>query len=72
MTAFNSKTYQQQVLDSVEAYFMACHELRSPSMAFTAITERLWGRGSAYNPLSGFPADMPCFCLRVRTGVGKT
>lgn len=72
MTAFAPKIYQQQVLDSVEAYFKACHELPSPSIAFTATTERLWGRGNPYNPLSGFPADMPYFCLRVPTGGGKT
>jgi len=72
MTAFAPKTYQQQVLDSAEAYFKACHELSSPSIAFTATTERLWGRGNPYNPLSGFPADMPYFCLRVPTGGGKT
>jgi type III restriction enzyme len=60
------------VLDSVEAYFKACHELPSPSIAFTATTERLWGRGNTYNPLSGFPSDMPYFCLRVPTGGGKT
>ncbi|HHJ4328621.1 TPA: DEAD/DEAH box helicase family protein, partial [Klebsiella pneumoniae] len=35
-------------------------------------TERLWGRGNPYNPLAGFPADMPYFCLRVPTGGGKT
>ncbi len=72
MTTFAPKIYQQQVLDSVEAYFKACHELPSPSSAFTVTTERLWGRGSPYNPLSGFPADMPYFCLRVPTGGGKT
>jgi type III restriction enzyme len=72
MTTFAPKTYQQQVLYSVEAYFKACHELPSPSIAFTATTERLWGRGNAYNPLSGFPPDMPYFCLRVPTGGGKT
>ena len=72
MTTFAPKTYQQQVLDSVEAYFKACHELPSPSIAFTATTERLWGSGNTYNPLSGFPADMPYFCLRVPTGGGKT
>jgi len=72
MTTFAPKTYQQQVLDSVEAYFKACHELPSPSIAFTATTERLWVRGNAYNPLSGFPPDMPYFCLRVPTGGGKT
>lgn len=72
MSTFAPKKYQQEVLDSVEAYFKACHELPSPSIAFTAITERLWGRGSPYNGLSGFPADMPYFCLRVPTGGGKT
>lgn len=72
MSAFAPKIYQQQVLDSVEAYFKACHELPSPSIAFTTTTERLWGRGNPYNPLSGFPADMPYFCLRVPTGGGKT
>ena len=72
MTAFAPKIYQQQVLDSVEAYFKACHELPSPSIAFTVTTDRLWGRGNPYHPLSGFPADMPYFCLRVPTGGGKT
>lgn len=72
MSGFAPKIYQQQVLDSVEAYFKGCHELPSPSIAFTATTERLWGRGNPYNPLSGFPSDMPYFCLRVPTGGGKT
>jgi len=72
MSSFAPKIYQQQVLDSVEAYFKACHELPSPSIAFTATTERLWGRGNPYNPLSGFPPNMPYFCLRVPTGGGKT
>ncbi|MBN6739301.1 DEAD/DEAH box helicase family protein [Acidithiobacillus sp. MC6.1] len=72
MSAFAPKIYQQQVLDSVEAYFKACNELPSSSIAFTATTEHLWGWGNPYNPLSGFPADMPFFCLRVPTGGGKT
>ena len=72
MSGFAPKDYQQQVLESVQAYFQACHELPSPSIAFTATTERLWGRGNPYNPLSGFPPDMPYFCLRVPTGGGKT
>ena len=72
MTVFTPKTYQSQVLDSVTAYFRACHELPSPSIAFTATTERLWGRGLPYHPLPAFPLDMPYFCLRVPTGGGKT
>ena len=72
MTTFVPKNFQAQVLASIEAYFRACHELPSPSTAFTVTTEHLWGRGLPYNPLSGFPADMPYFCLRVPTGGGKT
>lgn len=73
MNAFVPKTYQQQVLNSVEAYFKACHEPgASPSLAFFKTTEQLWQRGMSYNPLNGFPADMPYFCLRVPTGGGKT
>lgn len=72
MSAFTPKRYQEQVLESVQAYFKACHELPSPSIAFTATTERLWGQGNPYYPLTGFPPDMPYFCLRVPTGGGKT
>ncbi len=72
MNAFSPKTYQAQVLDTLESYFRACHELPSPSIAYTATTERLWGRGLAYNPLADFPVDMPYLCLRVPTGGGKT
>ena len=72
MTSFAPKTYQRSVLDSVEQYFRACHSHASPGMAFTLITETLWGSGSPYRPISGFPADMPYFCLRIPTGGGKT
>ena len=72
MNTFAPKTYQSQVLESIEIYFQTCHELPSPSIAFTATTKRLWGRGLPYHPLPGFPADMPYFCLRVPTGGGKT
>ena len=72
MNGFTPKTYQSQVLESIETYFQTCHELPSPSIAFTVTTERLWGRGLPYHPLPGFPADMPYFCLRVPTGGGKT
>ena len=72
MTTFAPKKYQQEVLDSVEAYFRACHELPSPAVAYAAVTERLWQRALPYRPLAGFDADMPYFCLRVPTGGGKT
>lgn len=72
MLTFQPKTYQRQVLQSIETYFRAYHEMPSPSVAFNAVTEKLWGRGLLYNTLSGFPQDMPYFCLRVPTGGGKT
>ena len=72
MTGFTPKTYQSQVLESVETYFKCCHERPTPSSSFAATTEHLWGRGLPYNPLADFPADMPYFCLRVPTGGGKT
>lgn len=72
MSGFAPKAYQQQVLGSVETYFRACHELPSPGVAFTSVTERLWGKGLPYNRIEGFPPDMPYFCLRVPTGGGKT
>lgn len=72
MTGFTPKQYQQSVLDSVLKYFGKCHELGSPSLAFTATTEELWGHGLPYNRIEGFAADMPYFCLRIPTGGGKT
>jgi type III restriction enzyme len=75
---FHPKKYQCDpengggVLDSVEAYFRACHEQPSPARAFAATTERLWGCSLPYRPLAGFAPDMPYFCLRVPTGGGKT
>ena len=72
LRSFAPKVYQTQVLDSITAYFQACHALPSPSIAFTATTEKLWGLGLPCRPLAGFPPDMPYFCLRVPTGGGKT
>ena len=72
MTAYQPKTYQNSVLESVETYFRACYELPNPRLAFYDVTERLWGTGLAYHPIAGFPDDMPYFCLRVPTGGGKT
>ena len=78
MITFTPKKYQYNpdrgggVLDSVAAFFEACHKHRRASLAFTAVTETLWGHGKAYIPLAGFDAEMPYFCLRVPTGGGKT
>jgi len=78
MTPFIPKKYQQDpatgggVLDGVEAYFKACHQHGRASLAFTAVTEDLWGQGLPYRPLKDFSPGMPYFCLRVPTGGGKT
>lgn len=72
MTSFSPKAYQRSVLESVERYFRACHLYPSPRAAFTVVTEELWGTGSAYRGIEGFPLDMPYFCLRIPTGGGKT
>lgn len=78
MASFSPKKYQQDpangggVLDSVEAYLKACRSLGRASLAFTAVTETLWGKGLPYQALAGFALDMPYFCLRVPTGGGKT
>jgi len=72
MITFNPKTYQSQVLESVQAYFKACHDFPSASIAFNATSEKLWNKGQQYHALPGFQPDMPYFCLRVPTGGGKT
>lgn len=72
MTIFSPRDYQSAVLESVGRYFRACHIYPSPRAAFTVVTEELWGTGSAYRAIEGFPQDMPYFCLRVPTGGGKT
>jgi type III restriction enzyme len=78
VTSFTPKKYQQDtangggVLDSVSAYFKACHQYGKASVAFNAVTEELWGQGLRYQALAGFAPDMPYFCLRVPTGGGKT
>jgi type III restriction enzyme len=72
MTAFVPRTYQSQVLQSVEAYFREVRATGNADSAFYNTTLRLWDRGVAYCPIDGFDAAMPYFCLRVPTGGGKT
>lgn len=72
MAVYQPKIYQQSVLDSVQAYFEACHQQGDADTAFYKTTKTLWGVGSQFNALPGFDADMPYFCLRVPTGGGKT
>ena len=58
MTGFQPKKYQIELLDSVRAYFEACHEFGNPATAFTVVTERLWQQLSAYLAL-GAAFDVP-------------
>jgi type III restriction enzyme len=66
------KDYQHRVLESVDRYCRACVQFGDPDVAFYQTTKALWEAGSQYRPVSGFPEDMPYFCLRVPTGGGKT
>lgn len=72
MSPLTPKIYQESVLASVATYFDACQRTGDPDDAFYQTTRDLWGQGSQYRPIAGFPADMPYFCLRVPTGGGKT
>ena len=42
MSGFQPKRYQQSVLDSVEAYFRACHQYGNADTAFYETTRALW------------------------------
>lgn len=71
------KNYQQRSLDILGAYFQLCHQLNNAGMtnpvgmAFTEITNRLFGQGLPYAPVGALPG-LPYICLRVPTGGGKT
>ena len=72
MSAFIPKNYQQQVLNSIEAYFRAIRTVGNADLAFYRVTHELWQKGVQYRPIDGFNNAMPYFCLRVPTGGGKT
>lgn len=68
------KTYQENVLDSLRRYFLACDRLKDADSAFYETTRTLWERGIPYRPISepSELADIPYICLRLPTGGGKT
>lgn len=72
MSSFLAKTYQRQVLESVEGYFREIHRTGNADKAFYNVTLDLWQEGVAYHPIDGFDVAMPYFCLRIPTGGGKT
>jgi len=72
MPSFQPKQYQQSALDSIAAYFRECQDRGHADYAFQETTKTLWGKKSQFTPLTGFPDEMPYFCLRIPTGGGKT
>ena len=63
MTTLTLKSYQQAALDALRAFARAA-QLKGPAMAFG---EQV---GRPYNP-DPF-GEVPCICLRIPTGGGKT
>lgn len=63
MTPLTLKCYQQAALDSLAALARAA-QLQGPALGFRALT------GRPYNA-DAF-GEVPCVCLRIPTGGGKT
>ena len=63
MTTLALKSYQQAALDSLAAFARAAQQ-KGPVMAFGELV------GRPYNP-DPF-GEVPCVCLRIPTGGGKT
>ena len=64
MTTLTLKSYQQSALDALAAYARAAR-IQGPAAAFAQHA------GRAYNA-DAFGPDVPCVCLRIPTGGGKT
>ena len=64
MTTLTLKSYQQAALDSLTAFARAA-QTQGAALAFGALA------GRAYNA-EAFGAQVPCVCLRIPTGGGKT
>lgn len=64
MTALTLKSYQQSALDALATYARAAR-VKGPAAAFAEHA------GRAYNA-DAFGPDVPCVCLRIPTGGGKT
>ena len=66
MTSLTLKSYQQAALDSLSAFARAAQtQGQDPALAFGALA------GRPYNA-DAFGAQLPCVCLRIPTGGGKT
>ena len=64
MTTLTLKSYQQTALDALTAFARAA-QLKGPALAFAEQA------GRPYNA-DAFGPQLPCVCLRIPTGAGKT
>ncbi|QPN29888.1 DEAD/DEAH box helicase [Diaphorobacter sp. JS3051] len=64
MPPISLKTYQQTALDTLAAFARAAR-VKGPVSAFSELAGRPWHAGA-------FGDDLPCVCLRIPTGGGKT
>ncbi len=64
MTSLTLKSYQQAALDTLTAFARAA-SVKGPAMAFVELV------GHSYNA-DAFGREVPCVCLRIPTGGGKT
>lgn len=71
MATLPLKSYQQDTLDWLQAYFRLARARNDADEAFYAITRQILGHGVAYNPVRELPG-LPYVCLRIPTGGGKT
>jgi type III restriction enzyme len=65
------KSYQQDTLDWIRAYFQLARTKNDVDLAFYSITEQTRGQRIGYNPVRELPG-LPYICLRIPTGGGKT
>jgi type III restriction enzyme len=68
---FQLKSYQQQSLDALRAYFREIDTLNDIDFAFQRVTEETLGRRIQYCPVEGL-SGIPYVCIRIPTGGGKT
>ena len=65
------KSYQEEALDWLEAFFKRCKTSNNPRFAYEETTKEWRGAALHYRPLPTL-AHVPYVCLRIPTGGGKT
>jgi type III restriction enzyme len=64
------KSYQEEALDWLEAFFKRCKTSSNPRVAYEETTKDWRGGALHYRPLPTLP-HVPYVCLRIPTGGGK-